>query len=36
MTLPDLKIGLQSFWFNRSTRTKWIIVGIVALILIMI
>ena len=33
MTIPDIKIKLEQFWFNRSSKTKLIIIGCVALIL---
>jgi hypothetical protein len=36
MTIPDIKIKLAQFWFNRSTKTKLIIVSCVALILFII
>mgnify|MGYP003678198881 FL=1 len=36
MTMPDMKVKLAQFWFNRSVKTKLIIVGCVALILFII
>jgi len=33
ITLPDFKTKLSLFWWNRSTRTKIIILLVVGLIL---
>ena len=33
MTLPDTIAWLKDFWFNRSDKTKWIILFIVGLVL---
>jgi hypothetical protein len=33
MTLPDTITWLKDFWFNRSDKTKWIIVIIIGLVL---
>ena len=36
MTLPDTITMLRQFWFNRTERTKWIIVLVIAFILYLI
>ena len=33
MTLPDTITWLKDFWFNRSDKTKWIILIIIGLVL---
>jgi hypothetical protein len=36
MTIPDTIAWLRDFWFNRSEKAKWWIIGVVALILFLI
>ena len=33
MTLPDTLAWLKDFWFNRSDKTKWIMIILVVLVL---